>query len=188
MDDDMYVLALRGSDVTHANSLRRIMLSELPTLAIDQVYFQANTTNLTDETIAHRLSLVALNSNLIYNNGVGEFSFSLDITCEEEEMWVTAGMLTASDQKVTPVHPETVIVILHKGQKIKFNATAAEGCGKDHAKWMPVAGIGQYQEKDAVFLTVELVGNVNYENLIEKAIEILPSYKAKHYQYANFSC
>ena len=46
---------LRDTDLSVANALRRVMLSEVPTLAIDLVEIHYNNTVLNDEFITHRL-------------------------------------------------------------------------------------------------------------------------------------
>jgi DNA-directed RNA polymerase II subunit RPB3 len=51
---------LSDTDTSMANALRRIMIAEVPTLAIDLVEFHENTTVLNDEYIAHRLGLIPL--------------------------------------------------------------------------------------------------------------------------------
>ena len=51
---------LSETDASVANALRRIMIGEVPTLAIDLVEFHENTTVLNDEYIAHRLGLIPL--------------------------------------------------------------------------------------------------------------------------------
>lgn len=51
---------LSDTDVSMANTVRRIMIAEVPTLAIDLVEFHENTTVLNDEYIAHRLGLIPL--------------------------------------------------------------------------------------------------------------------------------
>ena len=51
---------LSDTDMSMANALRRIMIAEVPTLAIDLVEFHDNTTVLNDEYLAHRLGLIPL--------------------------------------------------------------------------------------------------------------------------------
>lgn len=51
---------LSETDTSMANTIRRIMIAEVPTLAIDLVEFHENTTVLNDEYIAHRLGLIPI--------------------------------------------------------------------------------------------------------------------------------
>ncbi|KAG0641345.1 DNA-directed RNA polymerase [Tuber brumale] len=48
------------TDAAIANTLRRIMIAEVPTLAIESVYVSNNTSIIQDEVLAHRLGLIPL--------------------------------------------------------------------------------------------------------------------------------
>ncbi|KAK5116300.1 hypothetical protein LTR85_009272 [Meristemomyces frigidus] len=52
--------SLVGVDASIANAYRRILLSEIPTLAIEDVFIFDNTTIIQDEVLAHRLGLIPL--------------------------------------------------------------------------------------------------------------------------------
>lgn len=63
LKEDSIVFVLSKTDTSMANALRRIMISEVPTMAIDLVEIENNTTVLLDEFIAHRLGLIPLTSS-----------------------------------------------------------------------------------------------------------------------------
>ncbi|KAI9687233.1 MAG: DNA-directed RNA polymerase core subunit rpc40 [Bathelium mastoideum] len=54
------VFSLTGIDASIANAFRRILLSEIPTLAIEDVFVYDNTSIIADEVLAHRIGLVPL--------------------------------------------------------------------------------------------------------------------------------
>lgn len=52
--------SLVGVDAAVANAFRRILLAEVPTLAIEKVYITNNTSVIADEVLAHRLGFIPL--------------------------------------------------------------------------------------------------------------------------------
>ncbi|CCE33362.1 probable DNA-directed RNA polymerase [Claviceps purpurea 20.1] len=50
--------SLMGIDASLANAFRRILIAEIPTLAIENVYIENNTSVIHDEVLAHRLGLI----------------------------------------------------------------------------------------------------------------------------------
>ncbi|XP_061385316.1 uncharacterized protein LOC133320734 [Danaus plexippus] len=56
---------LRNKDASFANALRRVMIAEVPTLAIELVTIYENTSVLHDEFLAHRFGLLPIDSNRV---------------------------------------------------------------------------------------------------------------------------
>ncbi|KAK8203792.1 RNA polymerase Rpb3/RpoA insert domain-containing protein [Phyllosticta capitalensis] len=55
--------SLVGIDTAVANAFRRIMIAEIPTISIEDVYIVKNTSIIQDEVLAHRLGLIPLKGN-----------------------------------------------------------------------------------------------------------------------------
>ncbi|KAK2749233.1 DNA-directed RNA polymerase core subunit rpc40 [Myotisia sp. PD_48] len=56
--------SLIGVDASISNAFRRIIIEEIPSLAIEYVYIHNNTSVIQDEVLAHRLGLVPLKGSL----------------------------------------------------------------------------------------------------------------------------
>ncbi len=117
------------------NSLRR-SVSEVPTLAIDEVEIYKNDSALYDEVLAHRLGLVPLKTEKSMNS---KTKIDLKLT--------KTGPCTvySSDLKgaASVVFPKIPLTLLGEGHKLELVATAILGLGIQHAKFTP--GLAYYR-------------------------------------------
>lgn len=146
----VYIEGVRPSLV---NSIRRVVISEVPVFAIDQVIIVNNTSSMYDEMLAHRLGLIPLKTPLDLFPKIEECEsglvdpaectvrLTLQITAEETKV-VYSRDLVSDHPEVAPVYPDIPIVKLAKGQSISLEAYARLGRAKEHAKWQ--AGLASY--------------------------------------------
>eukprot|EP01112_Ceratiomyxa_fruticulosa_P021919 TRINITY_DN787_c0_g1_i1.p1 TRINITY_DN787_c0_g1~~TRINITY_DN787_c0_g1_i1.p1 ORF type:complete len:378 (+),score=79.79 TRINITY_DN787_c0_g1_i1:79-1212(+) len=90
-NDELLVFDMIGVDASIANAFRRILIAEVPTMAIEKVYIFNNTSIIQDEVLAHRLGLIPLKADprlfKFRNPNEGPASddtlvFKLDVKCE----------------------------------------------------------------------------------------------------------
>lgn len=141
---------LTGTNPAFANGVRRAMIADVPTLAIEYVNLYDNTSVLYDEQLGLRLALVPLTTDADYipqsdcecgaMDGAGcpncEVSLRLDV---EGPRMVYSGDFISADPKVQPADEKIPIVELKEGQRVMLEAIAHVGYGRDHVRWQ--AGI-----------------------------------------------
>ncbi|KLO15553.1 hypothetical protein SCHPADRAFT_927143 [Schizopora paradoxa] len=112
---------LVGVDASIANAFRRIMIAEVPTICIEEVYVWNNTSVIQDEVVAQRLGLIPLNvdPDLFETRGVNDSAtdrntlvFKLNVACTKKPN-VPAGTIDA--------------------EKLYENSTVTAG----HLEWVP---------------------------------------------------
>ena len=86
------VFEMTGIDVSFANALRRILISEVPTMAIETVFMWDNTSIIHDEVLAHRMGLIPINVDARYFEEYEE-----DVVHEDETQGATqSGEMTGA--------------------------------------------------------------------------------------------
>ncbi len=121
-------------------------------MAIDDVVLVENSSVLHDEILALRLGLLPLKTDLDSYNLPEECSceselgchlcrtvLTLDAQAENEGRTVYSRDLVPEDPNIAPASDKVPIVKLAPGQRVRLEAYAKLGKGKDHAKWQPVS-------------------------------------------------
>lgn len=169
--EDNIQFLVTGIEAALANALRRIMIADVPTWAIELVQFEMNTTVLHDEMIAHRLGLIPLTSSV--EPDTQEVNFHLDLIAGVDiEEWPSE-LLESDNENVIPAIDGIPIVKVAHGQKLKLTATAKRGTGFEHAKWSPVSTCFFQQTPHGYQFEVETTGSLDPVEVVQKAIKIL---------------
>jgi len=171
-DEGKISFIIKDTNAVFVNTLRRIIVEEVPTMAIEDVEFRKNDSILYDEIIANRLGLLPLKTDLkSYNlpekckcdgKGCARCQLKLTLKATKGSGIVYASELKSKDPAIKPVHPKMPIVKLLKGQSLELEATASLGRGKEHSKWSPCLAYYKYKP-------IIEIGNVtNPEEVMEK--------------------
>ncbi|KAG5439607.1 hypothetical protein PCANB_002184 [Pneumocystis canis] len=153
---------LSNVDLAFANSLRRVILAEVPTVAIDLVEVEMNTSVLADEFITHRLGMIPLDSTNVDDKLVYTRDCDCDQYCSKCSVQLTLyakctgdGTMDVYSKDLVVEHNATIgtpviddpdgkgilICKLRKAQELRLKCIAKKGVAKEHAKWSPVSAI-----------------------------------------------
>jgi DNA-directed RNA polymerase subunit D len=188
--DDKITIKFNNVPRQYVNAIRRLSISEVPTFAIDDVVILENSSVMHDEAVAHRLGLIPLRTDLKKFNLPNECScnsalgcancrvlLQLDAEAKDKTKTITTSELISEDDFVKPVNQDIPIITLAPGQKIKFEAYARLGLGKDHAKWQAatIAVVKYSENENEIYLTIESNGALTAEEIVIAATDKLNS-------------
>lgn len=95
---DELIFEISGVDVSFANALRRIMIAEVPTVAIEHIYMNDNTSIVHDEVLAHRIGLVPINcDSRLFTDFLGEDDEATDRNTIVFRLRVSCGRSKSED-------------------------------------------------------------------------------------------
>ena len=195
--DEKIVIKFNNVPRQYINAIRRTSISEVPTLAIDDVVILENSSVMHDEAIAHRLGLIPLQTNLDRfvmphecdcKSTLGcskcRVLLVLDSEANEKTKVVTSGELMSEDELIKPVSKDIPIITLAPGQKLKFEAYARLGIGRDHAKWQPTSAaiVKDGKDENESILIIETNRALTAEETLMAAIDKINS-KIKNFNH-----
>ena len=182
------VFDITGVDPTLVNTLRRIMIAEIPTMAIETVIINQNTSIIPDEVLAHRLGLIPIlaDANDFEEkkededfNEKNSLKFTLNVKCEKNKNGkifneqIFSGDLKLEllgNQKnkffneknntysVGLVNDDIYLNKLTPGMEIDLVCYCVKGIGRTHAKWSPVC-TAYYKLLNKINILKEINGN-----------------------------
>ena len=131
-----------------ANAIRR-HINQIPIFAIDTVEISKNGSPLYDETIAHRLGLIPLETE---NNQIKK-NTKLKLSVKKE------GIVYSGDLKGTKLAYENMpITTLNENQELEVKATVNMGRGIEHSKYSP--GLMSYRNVSKITMDKEFSDKV----------------------------
>ncbi len=154
--DEKLVLEFSNANAAEVNTFRRMIVSGVPVMAIEEVEFVKNDSALVDEIVANRLGLIPLVTPVNTHNkredckcdGKGcplcQVELSLDVM---GPCVVYSSELVSQDEKIKPAFDNMPITRLLDGQELKFNAIAVMGDGKEHMKYAPAIAFYHHKPK-----------------------------------------
>ncbi|GIX89917.1 DNA-directed RNA polymerases I and III subunit RPAC1 [Caerostris extrusa] len=169
---------MKGVGPPIANAIRRILLSEIPTMAIDKIELYNNTTVIPDEVLTHRIGLIPINvdarvffsksSDDDYATAEDTIQFELKVKCEKAPSRAYADdnqtekliheKVMSGDLKFVPIGSQKELY----GQEIELKAFCYKNIGREHAKFSPVA-IASYRLHPQLRLLKEISGEKAHE-------------------------
>lgn len=163
-------LLFKDADEIFANTIRRLIIEDVPTLAVENIEIKENSSALFDEMLGLRLGLSPIKTDLkSYElkekckcGGAGCARCELKITLKANKKgYVYAEEADSADPKCIFAYPKMPLVKLLSKQKIDLTMTAVLGTGKMHGKWSP--GYAYYKKEPTLTL-----GKVENPELVMK--------------------
>jgi DNA-directed RNA polymerase alpha subunit len=140
---------IKGVDISVINSIRRVVLSDIKTWAIDEFTIIKNKSPFTDEFITDRLGFIPIKSQLI---GDKLPTFTLNVLGEVNAIKnIYSKDIVSSDGK--KYFQDDILILKLKGitsdrlEHVHIEMALREGTSKDNAKWSPVSVSGYHPDK-----------------------------------------
>ena len=176
-EDRFIRFVIDGITPSIANSLRRVLMDDIPKLAIDKVVFHHgqirdregnvydSSLPLFDEIVAHRLSLIPLvtdqkmnfrNQCVCEGKGCPLCTMSYSINKIGPAVVTSADLQPLGNPELTPSDPDIPVVKLGPKQAMLVTAEAILGRGREHTKWQATSGVSYKYHREYLVTKAEI--------------------------------
>lgn len=166
-------IEFRNVHISIINSLRRIMIAEIPTVAIEKVIVHDNTSYINSEQLAARLSVIPLRCDPNILNKLDYLPMTLQVDSQSNSTKVTADLIKIPDQRITLSNPNIPILLLATDQRIDITMFYTKGNGRIHNKFSPVAAVEMIPKGNVTVLNIESAGHMDAVDIFEQSIAML---------------
>ena len=125
-----YKFFIKNARFDLVNAIKRVIISDVNTYAVDTVRFFKNESVMPDEFLAHRIGLVP-----IYSEEVDE-DREITLYLKKTGGMVYSGDIIVSNEIEIPLK-HIPLVKLKEGKSIELELVLKVGSGKQHIKWSP---------------------------------------------------
>jgi len=166
--DNKAEIIFEGLNLEIVMTLRTIMMTKLPVLAIDDVSIKTNTSFLPNQMLIDRLGLVPILSNCNQFTEWPSITFELCVTNNTDKpLSIYSGDLKIVsycniDDNIKLAYSDILIARLDTKQQIILNATTRKGTGEEHLKFQSIvtSPVVLKNEKNQVILQIEAIADI----------------------------
>lgn len=165
--NDKKALLLQFNDCVQpsfSSALRRSLLLDVPSLAVEKVNVFKNTTTFPCEMIAQRLALIPLNKHVHEDD---KFEIEADGPCHLYSDAITINGCKGGFTK------GILIARLATGQRLKMNGSLKKASGSEHARFQKTAAVSSFCENGKQALSFESIDDRSATEHLLAAVDVI---------------
>lgn len=152
------------NDVYKANELRRKIIKDVETWAINEISINENTTDVPDEIICLRLGLMIIKTTIDLMKTLNNTKF-YHLNVENDNRYITT-----NDIEDLQFVDDFNIVRIYPNQKLSLSFNLKKSNGTEHTKWCPVSNIIYKPINNKYLFNLELVGNLSLDLILQQLL------------------
>jgi DNA-directed RNA polymerase II subunit RPB3 len=172
LDNESFIC--HEDNIEKINDIRRKILRDVETLAIDEISINENTTDIPDEIICLRLGLLIIKTSIEMMQNFNQKKL-YHINVENREGFITSDDITSSNPMLENMESNDLnfddtfnIVKIYPEQRLSCSFNVKKSSGKEHAKWSPVSSVSYVKQGKDYLFNLELIGNLSLDSILKQ--------------------